>query len=174
MPDELNMLARIEALEARLGQVEGVQDITNLKSKYGALADARYTRTGPKPQAEIDEIANRLANLFTHDAIWDGGVRLGECVGRDAIRERFRQPSLSYSWHFFVKPEIQVNLVNRDKASGTWDVFALVTTREGRAMWMVGVEYDEYERRDGSWLHSRMRLDSRLIAPYDRGWSRPD
>ncbi len=171
MVDESNTLARIEALEARLRQVEGVQDIANLKSKYGALADARYTRTGPKPQAEIDEIANRLASLFTQDAIWEGGGSLGKCVGRDAIKERFQRPSLSYSWHFFVKPEIRVN---GDEATGVWDVLALITTREGRAMWMVGVEYDEYERRDGRWLHSRMRLEAKLMAPYDRGWSRPD
>ena len=61
MLEESDMQARIEALEARLSQVEAHQAILNLKSEYGALADARYTRQGPKSQAEIDEIAVHAA-----------------------------------------------------------------------------------------------------------------
>jgi len=66
-----------------------------------------------------------------------------------------------------VKPEVGVEGV---RAFGTWEVLAMMTAQEGRAMWMVGVEHDEYARVDGRWLHSRMQLDSQLMAPYDRGW----
>lgn len=160
--------ARIEELERRLALVEGQAAITNLKSEYGTLADARYTRNGVKSQSEIDSIADRLAALFTVDAVWEGGGELGACHGRDAIRERFRRPTLAFSWHFFVKPQIRVE---GTRASGRWDVLALCTTREGRAMWLVGVEQDDYVCRDGVWLHSSMRLDARLMAPHDRGWA---
>ncbi len=168
MLEESVMQARIEALETRLAQVEAHQAILNLKSEYGALADARYTRKGPKPQAEIDEVAERLANLFTEDAVWEGGGDLGRCEGRDAIRERLRRPTLQYSWHFFVKPEIRIEA---GRARGSWDVLALCTTTEGRAMWMVGVEHDEYACVEGRWLHSLMQLDAKLMAPHDRGWA---
>jgi hypothetical protein len=155
-------------LERRLAAVEARQAIMDLKSEYGALADARYTRKGVKPQAAVDAVAEKLAALFTQDAIWDGGGELGLCQGRDAIRERFRRPTLRFSWHFFVKPRIDVRgLV----ASASWDVLALCTTPEGRAMWMVGVEHDEYACVDGVWLHARMKLDAALMAPHDRGWA---
>ena len=169
MANESEMATRIEALEARLLQVEGHQAITNLKSEYGALADARYTRKGPKPQNEVDQLAVRLADLFTADAVWDAGGELGSCEGRNAIRERFARPTLRFAWHFFVKPDLRIDGA---KAKGRWDVFALCTTLEGRAMWMVGVEQDEYECIDGRWLHSRMQLDAKLMAPYEGGWSR--
>ena len=159
--------AKWAELEARLADVEAHRAILDLKSLYGTLADARYTRKGPKPQAEIDRIAEQLAALFTRDAVWEGGGPLGRAQGRSAIFERFRKPTLQYSWHFFVKPEVRVE---GDRASGTWDVLAMITTTEGRALWMVGVEHDEYARVDGRWLHTRMQLDSKLMAPYARGW----
>lgn len=165
---EQALLARIAALEARVARSEAHADLLSLKSRYGALADARYSRKGPREQAEIDAVAEQLAALFSEDAVWEGGGALGRCVGRAAIRERFRAPTLHYAWHFFVKPEIRVE---GDRAKGTWDVLALITTNEGRAMWMVGVEHDEYVREDGRWLHTRMQLESQLMAPHDRGWA---
>lgn len=171
MTSESTLQSRIDALEARLDQVEAQQAIMNLKSEYGALADARYSREGPRPRAEVDAVSKRLAALFTEDAVWEGGGALGRCEGRAAIEARFAEPSLHYAWHFFVKPEIRVT---GDVATGTWDVLAICTTKERRALWMVGVEHDEYARVDGRWLHSRMQLDAQLMAPYDVGWSKPD
>jgi len=165
---EQGLLERIAALEARVLQVEAHAEILALKSRYGALADARYSRKGPRAQVEIDAVADELAALFSEDAVWEGGGALGRCEGRDAIRERFRAPTLHYAWHFFVKPEIRVE---GDRATGRWDVLALLTTNEGRAMWMVGVEHDAYARVDGRWLHTRMQLESQLMAPHDRGWA---
>jgi hypothetical protein len=162
------LLERLAALEARVARAEAHAEILDLKSRYGALADARYSRKGPRPQAEIDEVADQLGALFTDDAVWEGGGALGRCEGRAAICERFREPTLQYAWHFFVKPEIRVD---GDRAKGTWDVLALITTKEGRAMWMVGVEHDEYARVGGRWLHTRMHLESQLMAPHDRGWA---
>jgi len=164
------LLERIAALEARVARTEAHAEILALKSRYGTLADARYSRQGPRSQVEIDRAADALAALFTEDAVWEGGGALGRCEGRAAIRERFRAPTLHYAWHFFVKPEIRVE---GERATGTWDVLALVTTLEGRAIWMVGVEHDAYARIDGRWLHTRMRLDAQLMAPHDRGWAPP-
>jgi hypothetical protein len=167
-PEGTRWQRRIEALEARLARAEAHQAISNLKSEYGALADARYTRKGPKPAREVESLADRLAQLFTEDAIWDGGGELGRCAGRDAIRARFCEPTLQFSWHFFVKPELRIEGTS---AFGTWDVLALCTTQEGRAMWMVGVEHDEYACVDGRWLHRHMKLDAQLMVPYETGWA---
>ena len=162
------MQARLDRLESRLARAEAHQAIMDLKSRYGALADARYTRSGPRPRAELEPLAESLVQLFTEDAVWDAGGAMGRAEGRDALRARFLAPTLAFSWHFFVKPEIEVEGL---RARGRWDVLALCTTTEGRAMWMVGVEEDEYVCQEGVWLHARMRLDSKLMAPHDRGWA---
>lgn len=166
-PGDDDWNARVRALESRVAALEGHAAILDLKSRYGALMDERYTRAGPRPQAALDDLADALVALFTEDAVWEGGGPLGTATGHEALRERFRRPTLHYSWHFFVKPEIRVE---GERASGTWDVLAMMTTTEGRAMWMVGVEHDEYRCVDGRWLHTKMRLESQLMAPYDRGW----
>jgi len=158
---------RIAALEARLRAAEDVQAIQRLKTRYAQLVDARYTRKGPKPAAEIEPIARALCQLFAPDAVWEAGGALGTCRGHDALLERFKTPTLQFSWHFFVKPDIEVD---GDTARGSWDLFSPCTTSEGRAMWMTGVEHDEYVRLNGLWVHQSMKLDVVFMAPYERGW----
>lgn len=162
--------ARVRALEERLHAVEGRQAIENLKARYGELADRRYRRGGGVVDSdELASVAREIGALFTEDAVWDGGATLGLCHGRAAIVERMAQPTLQFAWHYFLKPQIAVD---GDTARATWDVLAPCTTTDGRAHWMAGVEEDEYRRVDGTWLHSRMRLDPVFFAPYDRGWGR--
>lgn len=164
------LLARIEALEARVRAAEDVLAIQNLKSRYGALADARYDRNGVRPSEELARIADQIAALFTEDATWDGGAGLGVCRGRDEIRKRFLEPTLRFSWHYFVKPHITVE---DDEARATWDILAPCTTRDGRAHWMSGAEDDTYRRVDGAWLHASMTLRLVFMAPHDAGWAKP-
>jgi len=159
----------LRALEARVARLEAEEEIRRLKARYGALVDARYGRDGPRPRAEIEPIASEIAGLFTADAVWDGGAGLGLCRGRDAIRERFLEPTLRFSWHYFVKPAIEVT---GERARGTWDLLAPCTTRDGVASWMAGVEEDEYARVDGEWLHTRMKLTSVFLAPHETGWQK--
>ena len=161
--------ARLRTLEARLGVLEDVEAIRLLKARYGELVDERYAGGAPRSPAELDRIAGEIADLFTEDALWEGGAALGTCRGRAAIRERFAAPTLAFSWHYFVKPRIEVT---GDSARARWDLLAPCTSREGRAMWMAGVEDDEYRRVDGRWLHQRMSLRVVFLAPHDRGWGR--
>ena len=163
------LVKRILELEARLTAVEDVQAIQNLKSRYGQLADARYERDGVVPAAKLERIADELTALFSEDAVWDGGAGLGVCRGRDAIRHRFLEPTLKFTWHYFVKPQIQVD---GNRAHGTWDVLAHCTTRDDRAMWMSGFEDDEYVKQEGVWLHQSMKLSVTFIAAYEQGWAR--
>ena len=157
------------ALEARIERLEAEEEIRRLKARYGALVDARYGPDGPLPRAEIEPIASEIAGLFSEEAVWDGGAALGLCRGRDAIRERFLEPTLRFSWHYFVKPHIEVEGA---RARGSWDLLAPCTTRDGVARWMVGVEDDEYARVDGRWLHTSMKLRVVLFAPHSEGWAR--
>ena len=157
---------RLAELEQRLRVVEDEQAIAQLKARYAEKVDARYERGRPREAAELERLAREIAALFTEDAVWDGGA-LGECRGRDQIAERMATPTLHASWHFFVNPRIRVD---GDRASARWDLLAPCTTTDDRPHWMSGVEDDEYERVDGVWLHSRMKLSVAFMAPYDRGW----
>ncbi len=157
-------------LEARLRAAEDVQAIHRLKARYAQLVDARYQRRGGiVDQTRLEAAARAIALLFTPDGIWDGGAGLGVCNGRDEIFRRMCEPTLSFSWHFFLKPHIEVD---GDRAHGSWDILSPCTTSEGRAMWMAGVEDDQYARTDGVWLHEHMKLDVVFLAPHDRGWAK--
>ncbi len=170
--DDVGALAReVAALRQRVDELEAFQAIQNLKSRYGALADRRYTRKGPKSEAEIAEAADALVALFTSDAVWDGGATLGVAEGHDAIRARFLSPTLQFSWHYFVKPEIRID---GDTATGTWDILAPCTMPDGTAMWMSGVEHDRYRRERGVWLHTHMKLEPVFMVPFARGWGTDD
>ncbi len=158
MTAEAKLGARIEQLEARLRRLEDAEAIRELKARYGP--------DGPKPRAEIEPIARELAGLFTEDAVWDAGGRLGRCEGREAIYQRFLEPTLLASRHFFVKPRIRIE---GDVAHATWDLLAPCTTPDGRPHWMAGVEEDEYARTPDGWLHRRMNLH--LLLFEERGRS---
>jgi hypothetical protein len=161
---------RVAALEARLRAAEDLDALQRLKARYGKLLDQRYTRRGGlRPRSEVEPLAREAAELFTADAVWDGGPGLGVCRGRDAIFERLAHSTLQFAWHFFVKPDL---LVDGDTACGTWDILSPCTTAEGRPMWMAGVEHDTYVREGGVWLHRSMKLDLVFMAPYDKGWAK--
>ena len=170
MPTVEELARRVETLEARLRAVEDVQAIHRLKALYVQRVDARYRRKGGVVAVpELEAAARGIAELFTEDGVWDGGAALGVCRGRDEIFRRMCEPTLTFSWHFFLKPSIEVD---GDRAHGSWDILSPCSAGDGRPMWMAGVEHDEYARVDGRWLHSRMRLDLVFMAPHDRGWSR--
>ena len=161
--------AALRSLEARVRALEDVEAIRRLKARYAELVDARYAEGGVAEPGAVEELARRIAGLFTEDAVWDGGAALGVCRGREAIRERMARPTLHFSHHYFVKPRIEVD---GDRATGRWDLLAPCTTADERAMWMAGVEDDVYSRVGGEWLHASMKLRVVFMAPHDHGWAK--
>ena len=160
---------RLAVLEARVRAVEDVQAIERLKARYAQLVDARYERGRVVGPAKLEATARQLAELFTEDAVWDGGRALGVARGRAEIAARMREPTLLFSWHYFVKPRIHVD---GDRASARWDLLAPCTTQDGRPHWMAGVEDDDYRRVDGQWLHRSMKLTVVFLAPHATGWEK--
>ena len=159
--------AALRALEARLRVLEDMEAIRRLKAHYAELVDARYAEGRVADPGAVEKLAIRIGALFTEYAVWDGGTALGICRGREAIRERMANPTLRFSWHYFVKPRIEVQ---GDSATGRWDLLAPCTTVDDRPMWMAGVEDDVYARVGGEWLHASMKLRVVFMAPHDRGW----
>lgn len=169
MLDAAALEARLAQLEARVAAAEAVHAIHALKARYAELVDRRYTKGRAREGAELAETAEAIAALFTEDGVWDGGAALGRCEGRAAIVARMREPTLRFSWHFFLKPRIEVE---GDRARARWDILSPCTTKDGRPHWMVGTEDDEYARVEGVWLHRRMRLTTVFLAPHATGWEK--
>jgi hypothetical protein len=157
---------RIQALERRVQELEDLEALRRLKARYAERVDARYAG-GVRPRPELETIAGEIAGLFTEDAVWDGGA-LGVCRGREEIRRRFLEPTLRFSWHYFVQPNLAVE---GDRARGTWDLLAPCTLADGAPHWLAGVEEDEYRKVAGAWLHHRMTLRVVFLAPHATGWA---
>ena len=169
MADQAALERRIAALEARLEAVADVQAIERLKARYAELVDARYSRGNVVPAEKLEAVARSIAELFTEDGVWDGGRALGVAKGRDEIAARMREPTLLFSWHYFLKPRIEVS---GDKATARWDILSPCTTKDGRPHWMAGFEDDTYRKVDGTWLHQGMKLTVVFLSPHATGWEK--
>jgi hypothetical protein len=169
MDDAGSLAKRLDALERRLAAVEDVQAIERLKARYAQLVDARYARGAVVEPAKLAELAGQIAELFTEDGVWDGGRALGLARGRAEIAARMREPTLLFSWHYFVKPQIRAE---GDRASARWDILSPCTTKDGRPHWMAGYEDDDYRKVDGHWLHRSMKLTVVFLSPHETGWEK--
>jgi hypothetical protein len=164
------LAVEIAALRERVERAEAALAIHALKSRYAQLADERYARGRVAPAEVVAARADAIAALFTEDGVWDGGPQLGVARGRAEIAARMRAPTLSFSWHFFVKPRIEV--LAPDRARARWDILSPCTTPDGAPSWMVGFEDDEYARVGGEWLHRSMKLTAVFVAPHATGWTK--
>jgi hypothetical protein len=163
------LAAEVAALGQRLAASESVLAIQALKARYGELVDRRFSAGSVVDTDTLAAVAGAVAELFTADGVWDGGPALGLAAGRDAIAARLREPTLTFSRHFFVNPRIEVA---SDRATGRWDLLSPCRRADGTSYWMCGYEDDEYGRVDGIWLHRSMKLTTVFMAPVGAGWTK--
>ncbi len=162
------LAAEVAELRTRVAAAEGALALHELKARYAGLVDARYEGGGVVGPERLATLAEEIADLFTPDAVWDGGPALGVAKGREAIAERMRAPTLLFSRHLFLSPRIRVA---GDQAEARWDLLAPCTTADGTPRWLCGYEDDEYVRGDdGRWRHRRMALTTVFLARADEGW----
>ena len=146
----------MEDLDRRISQLEDIEEIKRLKRRYCFYCDDSYD-------------ADALAELFTVDAVWDGGIR-GRNEGREEIRRFFRQAPqrLPFAIHMVMNPIIEVN---GETASGTWYLFQPCTFAEGdRAVWGAARYDEEYVKVGGEWKFQNLKLISHFWTPFDEGW----
>jgi hypothetical protein len=164
------LAAEVADLRARVAVAEGTLAVHELKARYADLVDARYEGGGPVGPERLAELAEAIADLFTPDAVWDGGPALGVAEGRESIAARLRAPTLLFARHFFLAPRIRVAGA---RAEARWELLSPCTTADGTPRWLCGYEDDEYERgEDGRWRHRRMALTTVFLARADEGWHR--
>lgn len=164
-------MANFDVLEKRIQALEDLEAIKKLKAKYGQLCDARYDlRTlSMKSEEEVKSIAREIANLFTDDGVWDGGEKLGIARGREGIYQRFVNSAFKFAVHYFVMPDITIE---GNKAKAKWYLFQAATIKDDIAVWMSGVEDDEYIKKDNKWLQTYMKISINFLTPYEQGWTK--
>ena len=144
----------LEELERRLQVLEDVEAIRKLKARYSQVLDG-FSK-------------ENVETLFTEDGVWDLDQR-GRFVGRQAIKEFSKKlpEALPFCVHYFVQPTI---VVEGQRAKGRWYMLVPATKGDGGAIWSAGLEDDEYEKVNGEWLISKLKLTSIFRTPYEEGW----
>lgn len=168
-PESPDLRGELDALRRRVASTEAVLAIQALKANYGALVDQRFSLGRVLEAHLLEEVVRSILELFTPDAVWDGGPVLGTATGHEAISNRLRNPTLTFSRHLFVKPRISVD---SDRATARWDLLCPCRTADGRSWWMCGYEDDEYVASDGVWRHSKMALTTVFMSPAGDGFDR--
>jgi len=142
----------------RLRALEDIEAIKCLKSLYAAACDNHYD-------------ADAIADLFTEDAVWDGGS-LGKAAGRERIRAFFRHAPkfFPFAIHHVMNPAIEVD---GDRATGQWYLLQPATMAKGnQAVWLSAAYHDDYVRVGGKWMFQHLRVTANFLTPYEEGWAR--
>jgi len=147
-------------LDARLQRLEDREQLRELKHRYAALCDADYDADG-------------LAELFTADAVWDGGEVMGRHEGREAIRTFFAASSaqMPFAIHHVLNERLDVD---GDRATGRWYLWqpcVFAADGESAALWMAGRYEDSYRRENAEWRFAHVKIELRMLSPYEHGWA---
>jgi len=150
-----------EDLNQRIARLESIEAIKQLKAAYCALCDNGYP-------------ADELVQLFTEDAVWDGGPTLGQIRGHEALRAFFASvpPRKPWAAHLVMNPVIEVD---GDRATAVWQLVMPHNVRSNgtdRSRWQLGTYNDEYVRVDGRWLIKTLKVESMIYDSSADIWVR--
>ena len=148
----------MDELAGRIRRLEDIEAVRQLKYRYCLACDDDYD-------------AERLAPLFTEDAVWDGGA-MGRFEGRAAIREFFSGASklVPFAIHQVTNPLIEIE---GDRGRGQWYLWEPIVFAVGnQALWMAGRYDDRYRREGDGWRFERVSVDLRMLSPYEEGFAK--
>ncbi len=151
-------MASLEELEKRVTLLEDIEAIKKLKVLYARACDDRFN-------------LDMLNEVFTEDAVWDGGEQFGVYKGKKAILGFFAQVRTGFIFtiHYFIQPDIYVE---GDKAHARWYMLTPATLQDKGAVWVAGYEDDKYVKINGRWWQNYMEVTLEFQTPYDKGWEK--
>jgi hypothetical protein len=147
-------------VEERIARLEALGAIGDLKARYAALADAKYTPAHERVLPERWRNTARMqAECFTENAQWFGGDLFGGTLqGRDALTEWFTRSPWRFALHYYVAPAL--TLRSNDTASGTWRLWQVGIPLDSSApVILAGTTVETYRRTHGEWLIESMQFD---------------
>lgn len=140
-------------LQQTIQRLADIEDIKQLKARYASACDDNYN-------------PDKLATLFAEDATWDGSI-LGYAEGREGIREFFAAASslVPFAVHQVSNPLIEID---GNRATGQWFLWQPMVFGE-QAVWLSAVYEDQYVRVDGQWFYQHLKLNIRMLTPFEEG-----
>jgi len=155
-----DLLARIEALEARALAAEDYREVINLQGAYGYYVDKG--------------LWDDAAALFAEAATLEIAGR-GIYVGRERVREYLHhlppyEDGTIYN-HMQLQPVLHIDSA-AGTAKGRWRTLMMVgfLGREGR--WGEATYENSYVRENGRWRIASLHGIINFYAEYDEGWHR--
>ena len=155
-----DLLARIEALEARALAAEDYRDVMNLQAAYGYYVDKG--------------LFDKAATLFAEQGTLEIAGR-GIYVGRERVREYLNhlppyEDGTIYN-HMQLQPVLHIDSA-AGTAKGRWRTLMMVgfLGREGR--WGEATYENSYLRENGKWRIASLHGIINFYAEYDEGWHR--
>ena len=155
-----DLLARIEALEARALAAEDYRDVLNLQAAYGYYVDKG--------------LFDKAATLFAEHGTLEIAGR-GIYVGRERVREYLNhlppyEDGTIYN-HMQLQPVLHIDSA-AGTAKGRWRTLMMVgfLGREGR--WGEATYENSYLRENGKWRIASLHGIINFYAEYDQGWHR--
>ncbi|MFL9923046.1 nuclear transport factor 2 family protein [Herbaspirillum lusitanum] len=163
-------------LKRRLNVLEAEADIRRIQARYMFLCDTPC----PEPVASDDERIEKILELYSEDAIWEGvgeyyKGQFGQAVGKAAIRKHFqafwgqkKDPELLLNVHYLTSEQIHVN---GDEADGQWVHCQPWIFGDGSSLLRSSRLNNLFRKVDGVWKISRTRTENVFVAPLTKGWA---
>jgi hypothetical protein len=156
-------LQSLAALAKRVETLEAEADIRRIQARYMFLCDTPC----PEPGVENDaERVERILELYTEDAVWEG-------VG--ALREHFeafwgqkRDPALLLNVHYLTSEQIHVQGAEAD---GQWVHCQPWIFSDGSSLLRSSRLNNLFRKVDGVWKVARTRTENVFVAPLNAGWA---
>lgn len=150
--------ARINALEAKVQELQDRNEIQNLRFSYHVAVNEKKPEMIPELFAETGEID------FAH---------LGKAQGKAKVAEFYRQ-ALS-DLVPFVKQFIHNHVITITGNTGSGISYLEAKPIFNGESFLVAAKFDdEYVRENGKWKFRKMTLVPYFMVPLREGWHRPN
>lgn len=171
------VVARLACLEGEVRTLRAEAEIRRIQARYMLLCDTPCP--DPALQDEAERI-DRILDLYTEDAVWEGVGRFyddqfGRAVGKAAIGEHFRRfwdpersPALLLNVHYLTSEQIHVA---GDEADGQWVHCQPWIFSDGTSLLRSSRLNNAFRRLDGAWKITRTRTENVFVAPLTTNWA---
>jgi len=150
----------LNALRARLQNLEDIMEISRLKAAYCEAVDGGWDRRTHRGE--------EVAALFVEDGVWDAGKVGGRGEGRQGIIDKINSfTQMPFALHRVTNPDIRVN---GDEATGKWHIIAYLSQPDGTPVMFMGVYRDKFVRTPHGWRFKHLGGAAAYFASLREGW----
>lgn len=169
---------QVKALTRRVAILESEAEIRRVQARYMFLCDTPLPEQGA---ADDRERIDRIMELYTEDAVWEGvgeyyDGQFGRAEGAAAIRRHFEnfwggddRPTLLLNCHYLTSEQIHVQ---GDTADGQWVHMQPWIFADGKALLRSSRLNNGFRKEAGGrWKITRTRTENVFVAPLPQGWA---